>query len=500
LLTQRAILNALTGVADQGTRILVGFFITPILVTHLGGLVFGIWQVIQKASIQLSALDGRSSEVLKWVISNLQDKDNDDDKKEALAASILCFLIFLPLLLVINGVWIYYLPQYVEVTTLSDAEIRITAILLLVNLLLMSIAAIIEAVIRGMNMAYKLVGVLAIILLCSGLATAYAAYAGLGIIGVAAAQILTGVFSIAAYFWVLKRHVKWVGLKKPTKQVIKQSLNRSMWFSSWGFINTWILAGDVIVLGALVESNFITQYVLTLYASQMISIVILTAISAALPGLGGIIGNNEFERAQGLRNESLLYSWCLAVAICATVIIVNPSFVSLWVGDDQFAGYEVSFLLALCVFQLLFIRHDAFMMNLALDIKQKVILGFISSIFTLLLMLFLVPEYGLIGMCISLIIGRSVLSFSYPKIISKFFQSKTKRVFLTRHYISTISIFLLAYYLSDKILISSWLVLLGASVLVMILIIAVMYFMVLTGQQKNTIAVRFKSVVLRKRA
>ena len=97
MLTHRALLNGLSGIVDQGTRILVGFFLTPILVSYLGPSVFGVWQVIQKVSIQLTSLDGRSSEVLKWAIANLQRKDDDTAKKQALGAALICALIFFPL-------------------------------------------------------------------------------------------------------------------------------------------------------------------------------------------------------------------------------------------------------------------------------------------------------------------------------------------------------------------------------------------------------------------
>lgn len=492
MLTHRALLNGLSGIVDQGTRILVGFFLTPILVSYLGPSVFGVWQVIQKVSIQLTALDGRSSEVLKWAIANLQSKDDDTAKKQALAAALICALIFFPLLSLAYVIWVLYLPDYLNFKHIDAFEIQVAAIMLFVNMMFMTIAAIIEAVVRGMNMAYKLVGVLALVLVSSAVLTAYLVSSGYGLIYVAASQISIGFLSLILYVYVAFGNINWLGVRMPEKPMLYKALNRSAWFSSWGFINTWMLAGDVIVLGALVGADVVSKYVLTLYAAQMISVVILTAISAALPGLGGLVGNHEFERADKLRRESILYSWCLGLAICTTVIVINPSFVSLWVGEEHFSGYEVNFFMAICVFQLLFIRHDAFMLNLALDIKQKVLLGAVSAIVTLMLMLLLVPEYHLLGMCISLLLGRSILTVMYPRIISKFFRSKELSVMKFRHHLFAIALFIVAFELSQMVSIQSWILLVIYSISIMMSILLIIYFIVITNEQKNIVSNRFK--------
>jgi O-antigen/teichoic acid export membrane protein len=331
--------------------------------------------------------------------------------------------------------------------------------------------------------------------MAGGIITGYVAYQGYGIVAVAGVQIFTGLFSLIAYSVIAWRHIQWLGLKLPSRKVFLSTANRSVWFSLWGFINAWILMGDVIMLGALVEAALVSKYVLTLYASQMISMVILTVISAVLPGLGGLIGNNEFERAEKVRKESMLYSWCLSVSICATVIVMNPSFVTLWVGDVQFAGNDVNAMLAIAVFQLVFINLDASMLNLALDIKRKVLLGMVSVLVTLALMLILVPEYNLLGMCFALIIGRSILTFSYPKIIADFFQATESKVLQSRHYLATIGIFFVAYLLSKEIQVNSWGILILSAAAMMLTILLVNYYVVLTRDQKHVISARIKAVM-----
>ncbi len=494
MLTKIALLNALTGISEQFSRILLGLFVTPILITYFGSNTFGIWQVLLKVSNQLSALDGRAQEVLKWVVANLQHKE-DKLKQQALGAAFLCFLLFVPILTGTNFLWIYYLPIYFELPEDQILPIRISATALFISILLLALAKIFDASVRGMNMSYKLFGVLALIILSGGIFTVVLVKQGYGIIGAGSAQILVGFLSLIAYSYVVKRHIKWFKVRLPPKKLFYTSLRRSCWFTLWGVINTWMLAGDVIVLGFFVGTELVSSYVLTVYAMQMITVAILTAISAALPGLGGIIGKGDFKRANYIRKESLLFSWWLSLTICCTVIVVNYSFIGLWVGGQQYAGKGINTLLAICTLQLVFIRHDAFLLNLALDIRKKVFVGAVSMILTIALMIILIPKYHLWGLCISLILGRGVLSVRYPKIVSHFLKSKKSTLFSRKQKLMSVFLILFSFKLSGYIYVDSWLKLIVYSISIGCMYLLVLFLVAMSSVQKNMFISRIKTII-----
>jgi O-antigen/teichoic acid export membrane protein len=495
MLTKRALLNVLAGVLDQTARVLVGFFVTPILVSQLGPAVFGIWQVIQKASTQLGAIDGRSPEVLKWHVANEQNSDDDISRQQAVGSAVLCFASFLPLLLIVGGLWIYFLPDYLGLAEGQVAGARLAAAVMLGNALLLTSAGIFEATIRGMNLAYKLIGVLSVILITGGIVTAMAATQGYGIVGIASAQLLVGGLSLIAYGFLARRHIQWLGLKWPTRTIFKQAFSRSKWFTAWGFINTLILAGDVLLLGALVSAAVVSQYVLTMYASLMITVAVLTAVSSALPGIGGLIGNGEKARADGVLQESLLYSWLLSVVITATVIAFNGEFIQLWVGPDAFAGHFENLLISLSVLQLVFIRHDAFVMNLALDIRAKVKLGALSLIITLLLALLFVPFMGIVGMSLALILGRLLLSVMYPRIVRRFLDAERTANFTWRQQLIAMVVLAASYSVSQMVWGIGWLGLLLHTAVYGALLLVVLFFIGLNGQQRHMFYQRFGGLI-----
>ena len=87
-LTQKASLNALAGSLDYIAGMVVSFVITPVLLGGLGSSVFGLWQALQRFTGAISVADGRSSQVLKWVIANHQDSADDAQKRRDIGAAL----------------------------------------------------------------------------------------------------------------------------------------------------------------------------------------------------------------------------------------------------------------------------------------------------------------------------------------------------------------------------------------------------------------------------
>src|SRR4051794_32000298 len=68
-LTRRASLNAVQSLLDYVAKLLVGFLLTPVLVSGLGRSLFGVWQMVSSLIGYMSATDGRPTEALRLVIA-----------------------------------------------------------------------------------------------------------------------------------------------------------------------------------------------------------------------------------------------------------------------------------------------------------------------------------------------------------------------------------------------------------------------------------------------
>src|SRR5439155_156669 len=80
------------------------------------------------------------------------------------------------------------------------------------------------------------------------------------------------------------------------------------------------------------------------------------AAGGAIPGIGGVIGRRQYDKAAGLRYELLAVTWLFATAVGGTILLWNRSFLGLWVGSENYAGPVIDLLIVLVMTQTTIIR------------------------------------------------------------------------------------------------------------------------------------------------
>src|SRR2546427_4690556 len=154
-----------------------------------------------------------------------------------------------------------------------------------------------------MNLGYRRMGFQAGLNLIGGVLTASAVYAGLGLVGLAGAQVVL-IAVTGLCFWVLVKHyVPSFGMARPAPGDVRSLLGMSGWIAIGEVIAKLALASDVIILGMVVSPAVVTTYVLTGYAGRIALGLHAFTVGAAMPGLGGVIGRGEYERVAELRRE-----------------------------------------------------------------------------------------------------------------------------------------------------------------------------------------------------
>jgi O-antigen/teichoic acid export membrane protein len=223
---------------------------------------------------------------------------------------------------------------------------------------------------------------------------------------------------IGLCFWLLvRKYVSWFRVARPTKSDVKGLLGMSVWLSVGELVAKLLLASDVLILGAIISPAAVTTFVLTGYAARTgLGIFVFTA-GSAMPGVGGVLGHRQFDRAAQLRRELMTLTWLFVTVVGATVLLWNHSFLSLWVGARNYAGPWVDLLIVLVVGQTAFIRTDSYIIDAALRPKGRVVVGAITVIATLGLGIILTHAWGILGLCIGMLAGRAIQSVSYPLIV-----------------------------------------------------------------------------------
>ena len=134
-LSKRASLNMVASMLDYAARIVVGFLLNPLLVTNLGDVTFGVYQVLARLIGWATPAGGRPSQALKWTIARHQHSDRYEEKRLQVGSAVAVWFLFLPPLVIAGGVLAWFAPDIVNAPQSLYPTIRIAAGLLVLELI-----------------------------------------------------------------------------------------------------------------------------------------------------------------------------------------------------------------------------------------------------------------------------------------------------------------------------------------------------------------------------
>ncbi|GAB3661863.1 hypothetical protein GCM10028791_36660 [Echinicola sediminis] len=457
-LKQYAYLNSITAMIDHIGVQLTGFIVNPFIVSGLGSSFYGIWQMLTQMTGYASMADTRATQVLKWSVSKKRDIASDEELRSEVTTALVITAFIVPIVMIIGSVIVWYAPSLINAGDEYNNLIRITCSILILTLVVHKVFDLFESVLRGMNLGFKRMGIRAGIIAVGGLLKVLAITLGYGLIGLAIVQVLIALFIGLTFYLIVKKNVPWFGFGKTNSSKIKSYGKLSGWFMGLMVTKMLLMNSDKIVLGYLIGPVFVTKYTLTLFTSFAIKGIVSAVTTGIIPGIGGIFGKGEFEKVQKARNVLITLNWILISAFGASILLFNQSFIGLWVGSEHYAGNLENLLILIIAIQYIFFQMDSDIINLSLKLEIKVLLSFLASTSTILLAFILVNEYGILGLCISIILGRLFLTFGYPLVIKK--HIKDSRVLVSfrslRPVLVTAALLCLACYLGRWIYIDNW--------------------------------------------
>jgi len=466
-LTKHATLNAVAAVADLVARMVVGLLVTPLLVSHLGAFMYGVWQVLQRLLANAAVATGRPGEALKWVVASKQSSDDHEDKRRQVGCALEVWLIFLPILLVIGGLFSWFLPGWLDTPSSQVTNVRVASAVVVVNFIVLSLAYLPESVLHGENLAYKRLGLSTSVVLAGGVLTALAVVAGTGLIGVAVALLLTTVLSGLVSLRIVGRQVSWFGIARPLRGAVRKFIGLSWWFMLWNLVMQMMRGADIILLGFVGSATLVTGYSLTRFIPEAVTLAAATLIFAVMPGLGGLIGAGEHRRAVAIRAETMAFTWLFVAATGATVLVWERSFLDLWVGDHYYPGLWAMLLIVVMILQLAIIRTDSNIIDLTLQLPAKVLLGLCSVVLSIFLSWLLLGHYdlGISGLVAGFILGRVLLTVAYPLLIGRLLgvAVAAQARGAVRPTAATVLLIGAAAVLSERVRVDSWLALVAGS-------------------------------------
>jgi Na+-driven multidrug efflux pump len=500
-LTRKAFLNFLAAALDYLIRLLVMFAIAPLLVVGLGDFFYGAWRILDSLTGYLSAASGRPTQALKWTLARLQSSTVEAEKRVQVGSAVLVSLLFSPLLLLLGGVCVFYLPMWLDAPREYWPVLRIATAVFTINMTLNTLVEIPRSILEGENLGFRRMGLSACLSLLNGAFIVLAMHWEAGLVGVAAAILTTTSLSGVLFLRVTRTHVPWLGIARPSRATLRRFIDLSGWFLAWRLVMSWMKAADVLLLGMLTSVELVTSYSLSKHVPEALVNLVGFAVFGAAPGLGRIIGAGDLQQAARVRSEIFMFTWLIATICGATVLLWNETFLGLWVGSHYFFGTTENALLILMVLQLILIRTDANVIDLSLNLRAKVILGAFSALLATGLAIAFVKflELSIVGLCLGFLIGRSVLTVAYPLLVSQILELSPWRQFraASRSAAVTAGLFLFAarpdLFLGRAwISVETWPGLILATMASLVVISGSCFFLGLSGQQREIMLTRIR--------
>jgi O-antigen/teichoic acid export membrane protein len=352
-------------------------------------------------------------------------------------------------------------------------------------------------VLRGMNLGYKRMGFQAGLNVIGGVLTAGAIVAGLGLVGVAGAQVALAAITGLCFWILVKRYVATFGVARPTRHDVRSLLGMSAWIAVGEVIAKVALASDVIVLGMVVSPSVVTTYVLTGYAGRIALGLHAFTTGAAMPGLGGVIGRGEYDRAAGLRQEIMNLTWLFSTAVGATILLWNRSFLTLWVGPENYAGHWANLLIVITTVQTALVRSDAFVLDATLNPRLRVGVAALAAAAIVGASIALTPSLGIVGVCLGVLVGRVVQTIAYPLLVDRCLRRNPRLPLraIARPLAVMLVIFAGAAVLGDRQLASNWLTWVAGVVISLALLMGLTWATGLPAAGRRAVLSRWRAVL-----
>lgn len=447
--------NAVANYVNFAVLALLNLALAPLFAAYLGAANFGLWKVCLRLLDFAAVADGRTTQALKWVIAFRSGDSDVERKRRDLGASLLIWLLWLPVLLAVLALAVYTLPLLVSGVTARQAEmIRVVAIILGLNVVLTALLGMPAAVLAGLNRGYQATHVATIFLIASNAAMLLAAGSGYGLAALATIMVISSVLSGVVTWSIAIRTIDWWGIQKPTREDIRDLSGFSGWTLIWSFLQLLLLSTELLLIGYALGAVAIAAYTFTAYAVQFALAVCLMTASAIMPRLGSVLGSGDKAGAGVLARQTREIVLALATISGAVVLLFNRPFVALWAGPQMYLGDVLNALIVATFFQLALIRCEGQIQDVGLVIRSKVLIGSIAAILGLLLgwagYAFTGGlEYAFVG----IILGRLVATAVFPLLVNRLVVGAD---FPAARYATAVAVLTLTYLVGRHVDIQSW--------------------------------------------
>ena len=423
---------------------IVGLFITPFILNHIGKAEFGVWTAIGALVGSISVLDlGLNNTIVRFVAK--YRAENDKKGEENFLAMTMLIYSVISLMIAIIGFYFYgYIGTYFTKMTLDEIEIAKTIFILLIfNLAIGLPGGSFVGICSGYeNFVFpKTINIIRYILrtlVVVGVLT----MGGKAIALVIIDTVFNIMFmSIEAYFvfFILKVKIK---LHSFQTSFLKQIFSYSIWIFVYGIVAQFQWKAGHIVLGKIAYPEVLAVYAIGLTLGSYYGAFSSAITGVFLPRATQMTVNNASPKE--LTNTMIKIgrvSFIVLMYILGAFGLFGKQFVFLWVGESFYDSYIIALTIMIAYTIPLVQGVTGPLIEAQNKVAFKSITYLIFLVLGTLIGYFLALKHGAIGMISGTILGwiiaQNVMNIFYYRVLKleiiRFFKElfhKTLLVFI----------------------------------------------------------------------
>lgn len=409
------------------------FLLTPVILKHLGPEKYGFWAILTSLVTYLTMFNfGLNTAVAKYTAEYMA-KDRRNDVASLISTTAVTMAVLGVVILVVCVIVSPLVPWLFNLGGSLLSESKVAFIITALNVCLMLLWGIFGNALYGLQRVdlWMLLRT-GHLLLCAAL-VAISLKVGLGLIGVVAAMTTSHIVLLIAFSRILAS--KPFEVRCRPRLASFRMLREIAPFSGRTFIlglcNCLSNYKDYIVIGVLLGSAMVTPYEVV-YKLCIQATFFFSVISNTLfPKFAVMYAKGDVEHLRLAYMHVAKLSLAIMVPVALCLLLYGETFIGLWVGRDNFAGYGVlGTLVAMSVVHAIGTPTVNVIQSIGKN-REITCSEVVNALLNLVLSVVLLKRYGIVGVAIGTL-GASLLTSSWVLIYSahKHINLEVKRYFL----------------------------------------------------------------------
>ena len=407
-------------VADFGSTfliILTGLIVTPVILSYLSDVNYGLWMTIVQIIGVLSVMEMGTALAVTHRSANSSLIANHEAFSRLMTTCIVLQFLTAVVILVSGLILAKPLFSWFKMDASYVSSFMPAYYLMLVWFSISLMIGLFPALITGRQKIAQAHVMNAMMLFISTVAVVPFLALGVSVLAFPMAQWLAGLTGVIFAYIYLRRYVPPFSIRvfairyEDVKEIFIFSFYG--WLGKIGFIA--LSTGDNIIISGLLGPASVTPFLLTSRFSYLLAGNMPKLSSSSFAGFSELYATHNYERLQA--NSLWLFRLSVRVACLGSVLVAlcTERFVGLWVGPQYFVGTTFAYLLGCLCFRDTIIKSIGIIILASGDVRGLCLSVLIEGVVKIALVMLLIfyLHFGLIALVLGQFLSTAFISGIY---------------------------------------------------------------------------------------